>query len=70
MKVRGKGHVLMTRIAPSLSGRRVFIAEDETLIAIDIASYLEFEGYEVVGPFDDVAEALSALDTSPIHESH
>jgi DNA-binding response OmpR family regulator len=45
-------------ISPSLSSRRVFIAEDETLIAFDIASCLEFAGYEVVGPFDDVAEAL------------
>jgi DNA-binding response OmpR family regulator len=57
---------MMTSIAPSLRGRRVFIAEDETLIAFDIASCLEFEGYEVVGPFVDLAEALSALDTSSI----
>jgi len=56
----------MKSIAPSLSGRRVFIAEDETLIAFDIAYCLEFAGYEVVGPFADVSEALGALDTNSI----
>ncbi len=53
-------------IAPSLSGRRVFIAEDETLIAFDIASCLEFAGHKVVGPCADVAEALGAVDASHI----
>jgi DNA-binding response OmpR family regulator len=50
--------------SPSLSGRCVFIAEDEALIALDIVSYLEFAGCQVVGPFAEAADALQAAKTS------
>jgi DNA-binding response OmpR family regulator len=55
---------MSTNGSPSVSGLCVFIAEDEALIAIDIVSFLEFSGCQVVGPFAEVTDALRAAETS------
>jgi DNA-binding response OmpR family regulator len=55
---------MSTNGSPSVSGRCVFLAEDEALIALDIASFLEVAGCQVVGPFAEVADALRAAETS------
>lgn len=45
---------------------RVLLAEDSTLIAMDIEAILVNYGCEVVGPFASVGEAVSALDRERI----
>jgi DNA-binding response OmpR family regulator len=47
----------------SLTGKRVLLVEDEMLIALDIEQTLRASGCEVVGPFADVAAALSAAES-------
>jgi DNA-binding NarL/FixJ family response regulator len=41
-----------------LQGKRVLVAEDEPLVAMDIEAMLEDSGAEVVGPAATLAEAL------------
>lgn len=45
-----------------LSGCRILLIEDEYFLADDLASELRAEGAEIVGPVDDVDEALRELD--------
>lgn len=56
----------VTMIAKSVVGSfpppRVLLAEDSTLIAMDIESILTNYGCEVLGPFASVGEALKAVD--------
>ena len=49
--------------APSLSGRRILIVEDEYFIAMDLALSLGDLGAEVVGPAASVAEALALVES-------
>ena len=44
-----------------LKGQRILIAEDETFIALDLASGIEEAGGQVVGPAASVLEALELL---------
>ena len=46
----------------SLAGKRVLIAEDEPLIAVDHRSVLSEAGAEIVGTCSTVAHALQCLD--------
>jgi two-component sensor histidine kinase len=46
--------------------KRILLLEDETMIAMVMAQTLTELGFEVVGPFGDVAEAIAALDGGPI----
>lgn len=46
----------------SLVGRRVLIAEDEVLIAIDMAEAFERNGAHVLGPASSIKRAFSLLD--------
>ena len=46
-------------MSPRLAGKRVFLAEDEALVALDIEMTLSAEGCEVIGP---VARLERALD--------
>jgi DNA-binding NtrC family response regulator len=46
--------------------RRVLVAEDEMLIALDLQDMLERLGYEVVGPAANVAEIRELLQDGPI----
>ena len=45
---------------------RVMIVEDEALIAMTVAQYVASYGYEVVGPFGKVSQALSSLQEQPV----
>jgi DNA-binding response OmpR family regulator len=45
---------------------RILIVEDEPILAMLMAETLEDEGYEVVGPAYDEAEALRLADAYPI----
>jgi CheY-like chemotaxis protein len=47
---------------PYLAARRVLIAEDELLIAIDLAEAFEKEGAKVIGPVSSVERALSLIE--------
>ena len=52
--------------APTPSARRVVIAEDETLIRMDLAEMLAEEGYDVVGQAGDGEAAVAlALELRP-----
>jgi CheY-like chemotaxis protein len=46
----------------SLENRRILVAEDEALIAIDIETMLQGFGCEVVGPVSEVCEILQVVD--------
>jgi two-component system, response regulator PdtaR len=50
-----------TPLRPS-PGRRVVIAEDETLIRMDLAEMLGEEGYDVVGQAGDGAQAIALAE--------
>ena len=41
---------------------RILLVEDEVLIALQVASALEAEGFVVIGPCQSVAQALARLD--------
>jgi CheY-like chemotaxis protein len=45
----------------NLQGRRLLVAEDEYLLAVDIAQSLEDAGAEVVGPASSVKDALGLV---------
>ena len=51
---RGGGQV-------ALAGRRVLLAEDELLLALDVQMMLEDEGMEVIGPVSTLDEAMAAV---------
>src|SRR3954453_953882 len=51
-------------ISPSV-GARVLVAEDDTLVALDLMMTLQTAGYVVVGPASSVAEALTIVDSAP-----
>jgi CheY-like chemotaxis protein len=48
-----------------IAGRRLLVVEDEYLIASDLASWLEEQGAEVLGPVPSVSDALALLETKP-----
>jgi DNA-binding response OmpR family regulator len=50
-----------------LSQRRVLVAEDEVLIAGDLASAVMEAGGQVVGPVASVGEALALLAREDVH---
>jgi CheY-like chemotaxis protein len=50
---------------PSLQGRRVFVVEDEYVLAEDLREELERQGAEVMGPVATVDEALELLRSGP-----
>ena len=49
-----------------LSGARVLVAEDECIIALDLADTFERAGAQVVGPAATVREALRLLASEPV----
>jgi CheY-like chemotaxis protein len=44
-----------------LAGRRILIAEDSPIIALDLSSLLEAAGAEIIGPFGTLADAAAAI---------
>ena len=51
---------------PSLSGLKILVAEDESVIAYDLMSALERFGCEVLGPVKRVEEVVSIVRASRI----
>lgn len=56
----------MCKQATPLFGRSVLVAEDEPLIALDIADMLELTGCVVIGPFDRLSHAVAAVANNHI----
>ena len=49
-----------------LANRRILLAEDEGLIALDVEAMLQGFGCEVVGPLSDVEDILLAIQAQPL----
>jgi DNA-binding NtrC family response regulator len=49
-----------------LANRRILLAEDEGLIALDVEAMLQGFGCEVVGPLSDLEDILLALQEQPL----
>jgi CheY-like chemotaxis protein len=45
---------------------RILIVDDEPLIAIMVAEWVEELGHDAIGPAHDVASALTLLDANPV----
>ena len=56
----------MPRGHRDLRGKSVLVVEDEFMIAMDYAMYLEAMGATVVGPVSSVPQALAMLREQPI----
>jgi DNA-binding NarL/FixJ family response regulator len=56
----------MTEQLMSLAGKRVLIAEDEPLIAMDHRGVLAEAGAEIVGTCSTVRQALECLNRAPV----
>jgi len=50
----------------ALANRRILVAEDEGLIALDLESMLQGFGCEVVGPLSDIHDILSTIRSQPV----
>lgn len=46
--------------------KKILVVEDEFLIAMDIATMLERQGFEVVGPVGSLEEALTVADAADL----
>jgi PAS domain S-box-containing protein len=60
-------HKQMVTVPPMLAGNRLLLAEDEALVAIDIKDLLVELGFEVVGPYSKVGEALAAVNNHDLN---
>jgi DNA-binding NtrC family response regulator len=49
-----------------LANRRILLAEDEGLIALDVEAMLQGFGCEVVGPLSELEDILLALQAEPL----
>jgi DNA-binding NtrC family response regulator len=49
-----------------LANRRILVAEDEGLIALDVEAMLQGFGCEVVGPLSDLEDILLAIQAQPL----
>src|SRR5215213_268091 len=56
----------MRRVRAMLFGACVLVAEDECIIAMDLADTFESAGATVIGPAATVREALRLLATKPV----
>ena len=52
--------------ASILANRRILLAEDEGLIALDVEAMLQGFGCEVVGPLSDLEDILLAIQAQPL----
>lgn len=50
----------------SLANRRILVAEDEGLIALDLESILQGFGCEVIGPLSELDDILAAIHSQPM----
>ena len=53
-------------IDESLANRRILLAEDEGLIALDVEAMLQTFGCEVVGPLSELEDILLAIQAQPL----
>jgi DNA-binding NtrC family response regulator len=49
-----------------LANRRILVAEDEGLIALDVEAMLQGFGCEVVGPLSELEDILLAIQAQPL----
>jgi PAS domain S-box-containing protein len=59
-------HNHVVTVPPMVVGNRLLLAEDEALVAIDIKDMLVELGFEVIGPYSNVAQALAVVTTYDI----
>jgi DNA-binding NtrC family response regulator len=52
--------------APTLTNRRILVAEDEGLIALDLEATLQGFGCEVIGPLSELDEIVTTLRSRPL----
>ena len=52
----------MSSSPDDIRGRRILIAEDEAMIALDLESVLQDLGCEIIGPVADVADLLQQFE--------
>jgi DNA-binding NarL/FixJ family response regulator len=52
----------MKQAQVDLRGARILVLEDDYYVATDLQAVLEDSGAQVVGPFADAADALSAIE--------
>jgi DNA-binding NtrC family response regulator len=61
---------LQSRLSPSaaqaLTNRRILVAEDEGLIALDLEATLMGFGCEVIGPLSELDEIVATLRSEPV----
>lgn len=50
---------------PKHDGGRILLVEDEMMIALELQSIIEREGYEVVGPIREIDKALAEIEKNP-----
>jgi len=62
----GAAFVSLLSIDESLANRRILLAEDEGLIALDVEAMLQTFGCEVVGPLSDLDDILLAIQAQPL----
>src|SRR4051812_719074 len=48
-----------------VAGARVLVAEDDTLVALDLMTTLQTASYVIVGPVSSVAETLTIINSAP-----
>jgi two-component system, response regulator PdtaR len=48
-----------------LVGAKILVAENDTLVALDLMTTLQTASYVVVGPVSSVAETLTIVDSAP-----
>jgi DNA-binding NtrC family response regulator len=53
-------------IDESLANRRILLAEDEGLIALDVEAMLQTFGCEVIGPLSELEDILVAVQAQPL----
>jgi DNA-binding response OmpR family regulator len=47
-------------------GGRILVLEDDLLLAMDMEDFLSAQGFEVVGPYGKISQAIEAIAQQPI----
>lgn len=59
----------MSEALLGVAGRRLLVVEDDYVIASDLASWLEDQGAEVLGPVPSVADAIALLEANSVPDA-
>jgi CheY-like chemotaxis protein len=54
---------VVSPLSDDIRGRRILIAEDEAMIALDLESVLQDLGCEIIGPVADVEDLVQQFET-------